>query len=193
MKNTGNILKGLAAALLLMCISHVAGAQNWAVSTNALSWINIGTINAEASLGVSQHVSLNAGFTANPWQMNTQTYVNLKNRQYGGYVGMKYWPWHVYSEWWVGVKAQYKNFEQVGLLSPNLTQGDAVGAGLSAGYTFMISNHFNIDVGMGLWGGRLLRYREFEGNVAVESKLVDVGPRNFTYLDNVIVALVYIF
>jgi hypothetical protein len=57
----------------------------------------------------------------------------------------------------------------------------------------MISNHFNIDVGMGLWGGRLLRYREFEGNVAVESKLVDVGPRNFTYLDNVIVALVYIF
>jgi hypothetical protein len=192
-KNTGNILKGLAAALLLMCISHVAGAQNWAVSTNALSWINIGTINAEASLSVSQHVSLNAGFTANPWQMNTPTYVNLKNRQYGGYVGMKYWPWHVYSEWWVGVKAQYKNFEQVGLLSPNLMQGDAVGAGLSAGYTFMISNHFNIDLGMGLWGGRLLRYREFEGNVAVESKLVDVGPRNFTYLDNVIVALVYIF
>jgi hypothetical protein len=192
-KNTGNILKGLAAALLLMCISHVAGAQNWAVSTNALSWINIGTINAEASLSVSQHVSLNAGFTANPWQMNTPTYVNLKNRQYGVYFGMKYWPWHVYSEWWVGAKVQYKNFEQVGLLSPNLTQGDAVGAGLSGGYTFMISNHFNIDVGLGLWGGRLLKYREFEGNAEVESKLIDVGPRNFTYLDNVIVALVYIF
>lgn len=193
MKNIGNIYKVLVAALLLMCIPHMADAQKWAVSTNALSWAGLGTINAETSVSVHQHFSINAGFVANPWQMNTPTYVNLKNRQYGGYVGMKYWPWHVYSEWWVGAKFQYKNFEQVGLLSPNLRRGDAVGGGLAGGYTFLVGRNFNVDVGLGLWGGRLLRYREYEGNVAVESKLIDVGPRNFMFLDNVMIALVYIF
>ncbi len=193
MKNISNIYKGIVTALLLMCISHVAGAQNWAVSTNALGWLSLGTINAEGSVSVHKHITLNAGFTANPWQMNTPTYVNLRNRQYGGYFGAKYWPWHVYSEWWVGAKVQYKNFEQLGLMSPNLMQGDAVGAGLSGGYTFLISNHFNIDIGMGLWGGRLVRYREFDGPLELQSKLIDVGPRNFVFLDNVMISLVYIF
>ena len=183
----------MAVALLLMCTSHVAEAQHWAVSTNTLGWMSLGTINAETSMSVGRHITLNAGFAANPWQMYTPTYVNLKNRQYGGHVGMRYWPWHAYSEWWVGAKAQYKNFEQVGILSSNLMTGDAVGGGLSGGYTFMISPHFNVDLGLGIWGGRLLKYREYEGNAPVESKLVDVGPRNFVFLDNVMLSLVYIF
>lgn len=193
MRNLSNIYKGIVIVLLLVCAPRVAQAQKWAVSTNTLSWANLGTINAEGSVSVHKHFSLNAGFTANPWQMNTPTYVNLKNRQFGGHLGFKYWPWHVYSEWWVGAKVQYKNFEQVGLLSANLMQGDALGAGLAGGYTFLISSNFNIDLGLGLWGGRLLRYREFEGNVELESKLVDLGPRNFLFLDNVMVSLVYIF
>jgi hypothetical protein len=192
-KNIGNIYKGIMTALLFMCISHIAGAQNCAVSTNALGWMSLGTINAEGSISVHKNITLNAGFVANPWQMNTPTYVNLKNRQYGGHIGMKYWPWHSYSEWWVGAKIQYKNFEQLGLLSPNLMQGDVIGAGLSGGYAFLISNNFNIDVGVGVWGGRLVRYREFDGPLELQSRLIDVGPRNFVFLDNVMISLVYIF
>lgn len=193
MKILRNIYKLIVIILLMICAPKVADAQKWAVSTNALSWANLATVNAEGSVSVHKHFTFNTGFTVNPWQMTTNTYVNLKNRQYGGYVGMKYWPWHVYSEWWVGIKAQYKHFEQVGLLSANLMQGDALGGGLSGGYTFLISEHFNVDLGLGVWGGRLIKYREFEGNVELESKLVDMGPRNFLFLDNVMVSLVYIF
>lgn len=193
MKGLSNIYKGVLIVLLLVCAPRLAEAQRWAVSTNALTWVNLGTANAEASLSLGKYVTLNTGFTANPWQMTTNTYVNLKNRQYGGYLGAKYWFWHVYSGWWTGMKVQYKNFEQVGLLTPNLMKGDALGGGLSAGYSVLISESLNLDLGLGLWGGRLLRYKEYEGTVAKESMLIDAGPRNFIFLDNVIVSLVYIF
>lgn len=169
--------------LLLVCVPRMAQAQKWAVSTNALSWANVGTINAEGSLSVHRNFTLHAGFTANPWKITTPTYVEVMNRQYGGYVGARYWPWHVYSEWWVGVKAQYKNFRQVGLLTPEPVAGDALGAGLAGGYTFMITPHFNLDFGLGFWGGRLLNYEDAAGT----------GARNFIFLDNVIVSLVYVF
>ena len=110
MKNHKNIYRSIAAALLLICVSQTVEARNWSISTNALSWLSLGTINAEGGMSVSDHITVNAGFVANPWQMTTPTFVNLRNRQYGGYVGAKYWPWHTFSEWWVGAKVQYKNF-----------------------------------------------------------------------------------
>lgn len=188
-----NIFKGIVAALALICLTQTADAQKWAVSTNALSWANLGTINAEASVSASRHFSFNAGFTANPWEMTTPTDVRIMNRQYGGYVGTKYWPWHVYSEWWIGAKVQYKNFEQVGLLTSSLIQGDAFGAGLAAGYSLMIGSHVNLDFGLGMWGGRLLDYRKYKGAIESESAVIEQGPRNFIYLDNIMVSLVYVF
>lgn len=175
MKGSSNILRFIAVLLLFAGVQHAAEAQKWAVSTNALSWANLGTINAEGSYGIADHFSLHAGFTANPWQLRTPTYVLVKNKQYGGFVGAKYWPWHTYSEWWIGAKLQYKNFEQQGLLTSSLTEGNAIGAGLSAGYSMMIADHVNLDFGLGLWGGRIVK------------------QRNFIFLDNVIVAIVYVF
>lgn len=168
-------------------------AQKCAVSTNTLTWLNLGAINAEASVSIYDHFTVNAGFVANPWSMTTPTNIDLMNRQYGGYVGAKYWPWHVYSEWWVGAKIQYKNFEQVGLLTANLIEGDALGAGFSGGYSLMIGNHFNIDFGLGFWGGRCIEYREYKDAYQDELKILNQKPRNFFFLDSVMVALVYIF
>lgn len=186
----------MLTVILAACLQLTAHAQTqprtWAVSTNAFSWVNLGTINAEGAVGIHDHFTLNAGFTANPWKMETATGVNLMNRQYGGYVGAKYWPWHTFSEWWIGAKAQYKNFEQAGLLTSNLIQGDALGAGISAGYSLMIGGHFNLDFGLGVWGGRLFRYRSYKGNTD-KTKLVEDGPRNFFFLDNITVSLAYIF
>lgn len=181
--------------LLALSAPRIVQAQTktWTVSTNALSWLNLGTINAEGAVSVHNHFSINAGFTANPWKMTSPTYVDLINRQYGGYIGAKYWPWHTFSEWWVGAKLQYKNFEEVGLLSPNYITGDAIGAGFSAGYSIMISDHFNIDFGLGFWGGRCIKYTKYKGKYKEESMVVDTKPRNFFFLDNVMVSLVYIF
>ena len=175
MKNLNNIYKIAVIVLLLICTSGVAKAQKWAVSTNTLTWANLGTSNAEGSVSVSRHFSFNAGFTVNPWELSTPTYVDIMNKQYGGYIGAKYWPWHVYSEWWIGAKMQYKNFEQVGLLTSEPVKGDALGAGLAAGYSLMIGRHVNLDFGLGFWGGRIVK------------------QRNFFFIDNVMVSFVYIF
>ena len=178
----------------MFCAVHAAQAQEhkhqWAISTNALSWVNLGTINAEGSMSVDNHFTVNAGFVANPWCIQTPTgYVDLMNKQYGGHLGAKYWPWHVYSEWWIGAKVQYRNFKDSISFETNklkgsaLEQGNALGAGLSAGYSCMINQHLNIDFGLGLWGGRMLTYKCGD----------DVGPRNFLTLDDIMVSLVYIF
>ena len=177
----------------MCCAPHLAQAQKFAVSTNALTWANFGTINAEGSFIVSRHITLHAGGTANPWEITTPTKYTIRNRQYGGYVGARYWPWHVYSEWWVGAKLQYKNFEQMGLMTTNLIKGDAAGAGVSAGYTFMLSRHFNIDLGLGVWGGSMFRYKEYLGTVANENEIAKQGPRGFFFLDNMIISFAYIF
>jgi hypothetical protein len=113
------------------------------------------------------------------------------NNQITGYAGVKYWPWHVYSGWWLGAKAQFQDFDEAGLWSENLVSGQALGLGLSAGYSIMIGSHVNVDFGVGGWGGRVLKYTAYKdlGGYEVDK----VGAKNFIFLDNIMVAFVYIF
>lgn len=176
-----------------MAVPVIANAQRWAVSTNALQWAGLGTINAEGAYSINQHFSLNAGAAYNPWNVFSPTQLVMKNNQLGGYFGAKYWPWHVYSEWWFGAKLQYKQFEQVGIITSNLIKGDAIGAGVSAGYSFMLGNHFNLDLGAGVWGGKIFNYKEYKGNTTADSKLVEQGSKGFAFVDNLILSITYIF
>ena len=178
MRNTSNIKKGILVAFLLVCLPMVANAQRWTVSTNALSWASLGTINAEGAYSLSQNFSVNLGGSINPWEASSPTGVALLNKHYGGYLGIKYWPWHVYSEWWINAKVQYRNFEHLGILTQQLVTGDAVGGGLSAGYSFMLSNRFNLDVGAGFWGGKLLNYKKYHGTQPIVFCIFSGGPRS---------------
>ena len=193
MKNRTNIYRCIIVALLLICTPKAADAQKWAVSTNLLSWAGLGTINAECSYSLHQHMTLHAGGVANPWDAMSPTYVELRNNQYGGYIGAKYWPWHVYSEWWAGAKLQYKNFEQVGILTSKYVKGDAIGAGISGGYSFMLGNHFNLDLGAGVWGGCLLNYTKYKNGTPINTEIMEKGTKGFFYLDNLILSVIYIF
>lgn len=192
-----NIVNRVMIALLLIGIAGSAQAQTdrykWAVSTNTLSWASLGTINFQGAVGMSQHISLEAGAAVNPWMANTSTSVEMKNQQYGGYIGAKYWPWYVYSGWWIGAKVQYKNFEQVGILTSGLVRGDALGAGVSAGYSFMIGPHFNLDCGLGVWGGSMINYEKYDKKNEKGAKLLESGSKGFFFIDNIVLAIIYIF
>ncbi len=193
MKNISNIYRYIVVAVVLLCIPGVAQAQKWAVSTNVLQWASLGTINAECSYSLNQHITFNAGGVANPWDAVSPTDVKLQNKQYGGYLGAKYWPWHVYSEWWIGAKVQYKNFEQVGILTSKLVRGEALGAGISGGYSFMLGNHFNLDLGAGVWGGSFINYQKYKGTTRVEYELMNEAKKGFFFIDNLILSIIYIF
>lgn len=189
MKKIRNII--ILVILLLVSMPHTAEAQKVAVSTNMMTWANFGTANLDASISVSKHFTVFAGAKYNPWEMRSKSQVDLLNKQITGYAGAKYWPWHVYSGWWIGAKGQFQDFSQAGLLSENLVTGQAVGLGLSAGYSVMLGSHVNIDFGLGGWGGKVLKYTGYKdvGGLEVDT----TGSKGFFFFDNVIVAFAYIF
>ena len=115
----------------------------------------------------------------------------IYNNQTTFYTGVRYWPWYVWSGWWVSAKVRYTQFKETGVLRPKLFQGTSVGAGLAAGYTWMISKHFNIEIGGGAWAGRHLQFEQYRTPASMQ--LQDSGPRNFVFFDEMSLSLMYVF
>lgn len=193
----------LFVSLFLFLFSGIfCRAQVVNVETNAIDWLNLGTMNVEAGVGVSRHVSLHAGVRVNPWTFrrgepsnrfddpdgNFERQFQHKRQMYA--VGMRYWPWYVYSGWWFGAKAQYSEYDYGGLFKQNREAGDAFGGGLSAGYTYMLSKHWNLDFGLGVWGG----YKKYGSYRCVNcGKPVTKSEDYFIVPDEIKVAIMYVF
>jgi len=127
-------------------------AQQFGVSTNIMDYANYGTLNAEASVSLERNWSLSAQAKYNPFRYSRDG-EPLSARQQTYALGTRYWPWHVYSGWWLGAKMQYQEYNRGGIKSPSTREGDRYGAGLSAGYSYMLLPHLNMDFGIGAWTG----------------------------------------
>ena len=196
--------------VVFLCIllgAFTAMAQRWAVAVNAADAIDLGTISVEGSAAVSQHWSLHAGAKVNPWTFNKHNTWNglfsepdpdqKQNRKQAYAVGARWWPWNVYSGWWVGGKAQYQEYNRGGLRLPigvgndgGAEEGDAFGAALSGGYSLMLKEHWNLDFGLGVWGG-WTKYRKYE--YPENGKLIEQGQKWFFLPNEVILSIVYVF
>ena len=77
-----------------------------------------------------------------------------------------------------------------GIVSKAVQEGDRGGVGLCAGYTLMLSRHFNIEFGLGLWAGvdRYSRYSCPECGITTGR-----GIRVFALPDDIAVSVVYVF
>jgi hypothetical protein len=168
-----------------------ADAQMTSISTDLVKWGYLGTANIDAGFSVAQHFSISTGIRCNPWEFKTPSGDQMNDRQMTAYVGARYWPWYVFSGWWVEGKLQYSDFSRTGVWRPALEKGMSVGAGLSFGYTLMLHEHLNLEFGAGLWGGRHLKYGLYECPVCMRVR--EEGPRNFIRPDNLSVSLMYIF
>lgn len=157
MKPVGKIL--LAAVLSIMALS--AHAQRFTVGTNGIEWLALGTINADASVAVSKNFSLHVGAALNPWTYFKDTpEKQFQVRKLTAWGGFRWWPWHVYSGWWTAFDVRYMVYNAGGIVKRDTEEGDAYGAGLSGGYSVMLSEHWNLDLGIGAWGGwkKYIRY-----------------------------------
>ena len=57
-------------------------AQNVAISTNAVDWLNFGTANIGVGVDVSRHFSVEAGARYNPWSFSRKSSgLAVMNRQ----------------------------------------------------------------------------------------------------------------
>ena len=146
--------KTLLAALLLAGTAVVAAAQRFTVGTDGMGWLALGTVNADASVAVSRNVSLHAGAALNPWTYRKDNPdKQLQLRQLTVWGGARWWPWHVYSGWWAGMDARYMVYNAGGIIKRETEEGDAYGARIWGGYSVMLSEHWNLDMGVGAWGG----------------------------------------
>lgn len=184
--------KGFLTALAgTLACALCAGAQNLSIGTNMADYANFGTLNAEASLGMARHWSLNASARYNPFSFSGGSEgKGVQNRQQAYALGVRYWPWHIFSGWWISARAQYQEYNRGGIRSPETSEGDRYGTGLSAGYTYMLTPHLNMEIGAGVWGG-YDRYVSYSCPRC--GRVMGRGDRYFVMLNEVLLSLAYVF
>jgi len=180
---------GVTVAVALFAMGGMCGAQDFAISTNAVDYLNFGTFNAEMSYSVARHWTATAGFKYNPFVFG-ETGAEFTNRQRSFAAGARYWPWHVYSGWWFSGKVQWQEFNIGGISSRQSREGGRIGAGAALGFTYMLGKHVNLDFGAGLWTG-YEDYTVYQCPVCGLTK--EKGKKFFVLPNDVAVALSYIF
>lgn len=176
---------------LALGVATAASAQKWSVGTNLIDYINFGTLNVEGSVAVSRYMTVNASARYNPWNFRRyEKDTQMQNRVQQYALGVRVWPWHIYSGWWFGARAQYQEYNRGGIRSYVTEEGDAFGLGLSFGYTLMLHKRLNMEFGAGAWGG-MTSYGTFE--YPRYGKLIDRGTKWFVMPNDLLVSLVWIF
>lgn len=113
--------------VLFLLNGFSASAQHVSISTNAVQWANLGTVNANVGISVSRHFSIETGARYNPFAFHKPSGLTIQNKQTTAYAGMRWWPCYVFSGWWISGKAQYSKFSDTGLWRYALNEGTAVG------------------------------------------------------------------
>ena len=184
------ILKIVLAVLMAMSC-RTASAQTFSVSTDLLGYARLGTMSVDGSYAFSRRWSLVAGARYNPFTFRKgDPDRQFQSRQQSYAVGMRVWPWHTWSGWWFAGKLRYQEYNRGGIVSPKTEEGDRFGAGVYAGYTHMLSPHFNLEFGMGLWSG-LAVYRRYSCPVC--GLTLASGSKVFLLPDDMIISLAYVF
>ncbi len=184
-------MKRIAIIILLALGAAIqsAHAQKFSVSTDVVSWLNLGTINMEASAAVAKEITLNVGMKYNPWSFQTNK-GQIQDRQATYSAGVRWWPWHIYSGWWFGGAFQYQEYNRGGVITQKAEEGDAYGAALSAGYTLMVNKKFNIEFAFGGWAGST-NYTTYACTTC--GRIIDEGTKFFVRPNDVSIALMFIF
>ncbi len=182
----------LVFALTLAFLPRNAYAQKASVSFNAGDVLLLGTIGVEANYGFAQKWSVNAGMRYNPWTFNkgdAERQTQLRHQTYSA--GLRYWPWYIYSSWFFGLKAQYQEYSFGGFGGKLPTEeGDAYGAGIEFGYSYLVSDHFNMMFGLGAWGG-VANYRRYSCPVC--GRPLGDGRKLFLWPNELIISFNYVF
>jgi len=163
--------------------------RRWAISTNIIGYFDRGTLNVEAQYALSRHFTADVQARLNPWASNGKD--SFMEQHTVANVGARYWPWYVYSGLWFRSSLIAANYCLGGIFSNETPErGNSYGLEAAAGYSIIVCPWFNIDFGLGLWGG-YKDYRRYE-NIG----MTDVKYQNnnaFIGMSEAALSLVFIF
>ena len=174
-------------AVMALCIP--AMAQKISLSTNLLSYANLGTMNAEVSFAIARRWTIAGSAKYNPFTFGKDE-KEFRVRQRAVFTGVEFWPWHVYSGWWMQVMAGCQEYNYGGFGSRSTVEGYRLGMVLAAGYSYMISSHLNVEFGLGGWGG-LDRFTRYSCQVCGLTE--DSGKKFFLLPSDAILSFCYVF
>lgn len=169
-----------------------ARAQELALSSNIAEWLNLGTVNAGISYGFAQHWSVHALGKYNPFTWNADGAAEgvVMNKQRSLSAGVRFWPWHIYSGLWIENRAQWQEYSVSPYKKEYAEEGDRIGDVISAGYSYMLSRHLNLDFGLGFWMGygTVTRYA-----CPRCGRIQSSGDDCFARLSEMVLSLSYVF
>ena len=182
-------MKKFYFVLCALFVALGANAQTLSISTNIADYMAGGTLNMEASWGFARHWSVSAGGKYNPFAYgDAERGFQLKQRSFSA--GARWWPWHIYSGWWMGARLRYQEFSEGGIWDGRTAEGDRYGGALTAGYSRMLGKHFNLDFGVGLWAGYSV-YDVYACRTC--GRRLESGRKAFLLPEEVLIGINYIF
>jgi len=187
------IIRVLLFCTVLMIIQGTqkqCQAQRWSLSTNIVEWLDLGTMNIEGSVAVARKITVNVGTRYNPWTYAKDTNHQFQNRKKAFKAGVRYWPWYVYSGWWIEADAQYMEYNRGGIFHSWTEEGDAIGGVFSFGYTLMLTKNWNIEFGAGFWAGKT-DYNRYDCPFC--GRVTERGDKFFILPDDMKVSMVLTF
>lgn len=168
--------------------------KKWSVYTNLADYVDA-TFNVGCQYALAKHWTADALV-----QYNTHSY-GWKDRYSERKLlslGARWWPWCVYSGWWIKGAAVIQDYHAAGKLTlaedPDVPErGDAYGFGVSAGYSLPLTKYFNLEAGVGMLGGwkRFAQYTDttFATPLAGSETLV----KGFCRLGEISLSAVFVF
>lgn len=182
----------LCVGIILAASSLPASGQKWSIATNLLDYANFLTMNAEIGVSVHQNWSIFLKGRYNPFSfpMAANSTERIQNRCSSVSGGFKYWPFFVYSGFYYGGRIQWSRYNSGGIFSRSSVEGDALGIGMSAGYSLMLTRHLNVEFALGLWIGGT-GYRKYDSTAC--GKLTGWGTKPFIAPNDIQINILYTF
>lgn len=182
-------MKKIVVSILFMASCLISVAQELSVATNLADYLNFGTLNLEASYGFARHWSAEAAAKYNPFTFGSGQ-DEMQHRQRSFSAGVRYWPWHIYSGWWISGNLRCQEYNAGGISSEETAEGDRIGSGIQGGYSYMISQHLNLNIGAGAWAGKD-RYTVYACPRC--GRIIEHGSKFFFLPSDLILSLAFIF
>lgn len=184
----------LRLLIVAMLVAVSANAQQLGLKTNLLYWATT-TPNVGLELQTGRKHSVQAFYGINPWKFND----NKSIRHWVVQPEYRYWFCQTFNGWFLGVHAMGGQFNAGGIELPfgmfkefkdHRYEGWFAGGGLTAGYQWPLSKHWNLETSLGV-GYDYIHYKKFECKTCGNKK--GEGHRNYVGPTKAAVELIYVF
>lgn len=199
------ILSAMLLTVALVC-AHTSMAQTVALKTNlitdALTTPNIGM-----EIGLAQKWTVQATYALNPWTYSGSGPLAKKAKHWVVMPEARYWTCSKMNGWFVGLHAMGGQFNAANIKAPvpgaffsglnigsavkdSRVQGGFAGGGVTAGYQWILSRHWNLEAEAGVGYDRIW-YKQYP--CAECGTMISEGHSNYVGLTKLGLSLMYVF